>query len=149
MIRLNKLTDYAVVLLSELAFSRDVLNAAALARRTGIPQPTVSKLLKILSQKGLVTAQRGRAGGYGLGRDAERINLAEIVAAVEGPMALTACVDGVHEGCDFERSCPINGRWDRINRVIVRALEGMTLGELALTAPRPAAPPTAAAHPQP
>ncbi|MDP6788043.1 MAG: SUF system Fe-S cluster assembly regulator [Rhodospirillales bacterium] len=140
MIRLNKMTDYSVVLMTELALSGKVVASADLARKTTIPQPTVAKLLKVLAQGGLTVAHRGRAGGYGLGRSAEDISVAQIVEAVEGPLAVAACVDGTHDNCEYEQTCPMNGRWEMVNTVIRRALNEVSLAEMAI---RPFATPDA------
>ena len=86
--------------------------SADLARRTTIPQPTVAKLLKVLARGRLTVAHRGRAGGYSLDRPAEDISVAQIIEAVEGPVAVAACVEGTHDNCELERTCPMNGRCD-------------------------------------
>jgi FeS assembly SUF system regulator len=131
MIRLNRLTDYAVVLMVELAQTEDIATAGLLARKTGIPQPTVAKLLKLLTQGHLTRAHRGPAGGYGLSRTAADISVAEIIDAVEGPVAVALCAEGSLDNCDFEHICPMRGRWDRVNRVIRQALHKMSLAEMA------------------
>ncbi|MDP7242135.1 MAG: SUF system Fe-S cluster assembly regulator [Rhodospirillales bacterium] len=132
MIRLNKMTDYAVVLMTELALSGEIVASADLARKTTIPQPTVAKLLKVLTQGRLTVAHRGRAGGYGLGRTAEDISVAQIIEAVEGPLAVAACIDGTHDNCEYEQTCPMNGRWEMVNTVIHRALNEVSLAEMAV-----------------
>ena len=132
MIRLNKMTDYAVVLMTELALSGKVVASADLARRTTIPQPTVAKLLKVLAQGRLTVAHRGRAGGYGLACSAEDISVAQIIEAVEGPLAVAACIDGTHDNCEYELTCPMNGRWEMVNTVIRRALNEVSLAEMAV-----------------
>ena len=132
MIRLNRMTDYAVVVMTELALSGEIMASADLARRTTIPQPTVAKLLKLLAHGRLTVAHRGRAGGYGLGRPAEEISVAQIIEAVEGPFAVAACVEGTHENCEIERTCPMNGRWEVVNAVIHRALNEVSLVEMAV-----------------
>ena len=132
MIRLNKMTDYAVVLMTELALTGEIMASADLARRTTIPQPTVAKLLKELAQGRLTVAQRGRAGGYGLGRPAEDISVAQIIEVVEGPLAVTACIDGTHDNCAYEQTCPMNGRWEMVNTVIRRALNEVSLAEMVV-----------------
>ena len=130
MVRLNKLTDYAVVILAEMAQAGGVTTASALAARTGIPGPTVAKLLKILTGRGPTTAQRGRAGGYGLSRAPTEINVAEIIEAVEGPVAVADCVEGAHDNCELESICALNGRWNRINEVIRGALARVALADM-------------------
>ena len=145
MVRLNKLTDYAVVILAEMAQAGGVTTASALAGRTGIPGPTVAKLLKILAQSGLTLALRGRAGGYGLSRAPTEISVVEIIEAVEGPVAVAACVEGAHDNCEYESICAMNGRWNRINEAIRGALARVTLADMveaeppAFAFPRPPA----------
>ena len=130
MIRLNKLTDYAVVVMTELAQAGPKIAAGPLSARTSIPQPTVAKLLKNLSHHGLIVAHRGRAGGYGLSRSPDEITVAEIIEAVEGPLAVAACVEGTADDCGFVKTCPMQGRWDKVNTVIRQALEGLSLSDM-------------------
>ena len=119
MIRLNRLTDYAIVVLGQLAQLREPSEssgakagdltgsrtAAQLAQDTGVPLPTVSKVLKMLAHGKIIASQRGVAGGYTLSRDPKAITVADIITAMEGPIALTACVDGAVGGCDVEPPC--------------------------------------------
>ena len=135
--RLARMTDYAVVVLCQMARAsgRPVFTATALAEATGLPLPSVSKLLKKLAQKDVLTAQRGASGGYSLARPAEQITAREIIVALEGPLVLAACVDEGEENCSFERSCPIRGHWDPVNGAIHDALGKVTLAEMA--EPRP------------
>ena len=130
MLRVTKLTDYATVVLTVMAAAGDaVLSATEIAERAGLEPPTVSKVLKPLSQAGLVEGFRGAHGGYRLARPATWIRLIQIIEAMEGPLAVTEC--SVHEGqCGLESSCGMRSNWRRINDVIVQALEGVTLQEL-------------------
>ncbi len=144
MIRLNRLTDYAVVVLTQMG--RDhagVRTAPQLAHETGVPLPTVAKLLKTLAADGIIASHRGAAGGYSLSRAPEAISVAQIIAALEGPIALTACVEGSGNHCDVESLCPMRGNWDKVNRAIQRALEDLTLAEMAMPAWPPAFAPEA------
>lgn len=144
MIRLSKLTDYAIVVMSEMAREgRTVHTVPHLADRTGVPAPTVAKVLKTLAAAGLMTSQRGASGGYTLGRPAAEISVAAIVTALEGPIALTACVEGADTQCGVERLCPMRGGWEKINRAIRTALEEVSLADLM--GPPWTAPETAAA----
>ncbi len=136
MLRLSKLTDYAVVVLTRLARdgatpSGPVQTALSLAGDTGIAEPTVAKVLKILAQSGLVEGVRGPRGGYRLTRPLASVPLSEVIVAVDGPIALTACVDGGSGMCEAEAICPVRGRWDPVNDAIRRALSGITLADLA------------------
>ena len=131
MLRLNRLTDYAIVLLGQM--SQDVgrvRTASALAEATGVPLPTVSKLLKILAAENLVTSHRGASGGYSLDRGGEALSVAEIVQALDGPIAVTACVDGAEDGCEVEATCPMSGNWNRVNDAIRTALECVSLADM-------------------
>jgi FeS assembly SUF system regulator len=130
MIRMSKLTDYAIVLLAHLARSGGTLTAQELGSRSGVPLPTVSKLCKELSKAGLVLSHRGRHGGYGLARPAERISVAEIVEALEGPIALTDCTSPNRVACGIEATCPAKASWDPVSRAIQDALQGLPLSAI-------------------
>ena len=131
MIRMSKLTDYAIVLMAHLAREAGMLTAHELARRSGVPAPTVSKLCKALSRAGLVDSHRGRHGGYSLSRAAERISVAEVVEALEGPIALTTCSSPSEAPCSIEASCPAKASWDPVSRAVHGALEKLPLSELS------------------
>jgi FeS assembly SUF system regulator len=132
MLRLSHLTDYGVVVLSQLAQEAPALvTASGLAASTGLPAPTVAKLLKTLTHAGLVSSHRGAAGGYTLARSPVCISVGEVIAAIDGPVALTACVEGAVEVCKVEGSCPIRGRWSKVNAALRRALSEISLAELA------------------
>jgi FeS assembly SUF system regulator len=131
MLRLSKLTDYAVVVLVRLSSGGDgVQTSPGIAAATGIPEPTVAKVLKSLSAAGLVSSQRGARGGYRPVRALSAIGVAEVIAAVDGPIALTACVEGSSGGCDSEHLCPMRGRWDPVNEAIKQALSEITLADM-------------------
>jgi FeS assembly SUF system regulator len=131
MLRISRLTDYATVLLAALAEDPAKLQtAAALAARTRIALPTVSKLLKELHHAGLVTSTRGLHGGYQLARPPAQISAAAILDALEGPVALTDCAAG-HGNCEIEENCKVGRVWQRLNLAIRRALYDVTLAQLA------------------
>ena len=132
MLRLSKLTDYAVVVLVRLAGMEGVQTSPGIAAATGIPEPTVAKVLKILAGSDLVSSQRGARGGYRLNRDLARIPIADVIAAVDGPIALTACVDGSTSECESRGLCPMRGRWDPVNDAIRNALSNITLAEMRM-----------------
>ncbi len=132
MFRLNRLTDYGVVVLTQMSRSPDDLRTAPqIARETGVPLPTVAKLLSALAHGHLIESHRGAAGGYTLNRPAEEISVAEIIQALEGPIALTACVEGSADDCDVASLCPMRGNWDRVNKAIYGALSEVTLADMA------------------
>ncbi|MBT3359778.1 MAG: SUF system Fe-S cluster assembly regulator [Rhodospirillales bacterium] len=131
MIKLNKMTDYGIVVMVNLADADDtVMTAPEIASATGLTQPTVAKLLKSLVQGGLAISQRGARGGYTLARPADQISVVEALEVLDGPLSLTACVEGDHDGCDRENLCPMSGRWTRVNEAIVGALQNLTLADM-------------------
>ena len=130
MLRVSKLTDYATVVMTCLAVGDEiVLSAQQLAERARLETPTVSKLLKLLAQAGLVESFRGVNGGYSLARAAQDITVAEIVIALEGPIGMTECSaqSGV---CDHESHCGVRVNWQRINDAVVAALQSVTLADM-------------------
>src|SRR5579872_4003045 len=130
MLRLSKLTDYAVVVLVRLSREEGVQTSPGIAVATGIPEPTVAKVLKTLAAGGLVASQRGARGGYRLLRSLAAIPVADVIGAVDGPIALTACVDGSAVECESRGLCPMHGRWDPVNEAIHQALTGITLADM-------------------
>jgi FeS assembly SUF system regulator len=129
MLRMSKLTDYGTMVLAQLAADPSRLaTAGEVAEATRLGQPTVSKLLKALVHAGLVLSARGVQGGYVLARPAEQISAAEIIDALEGPVAITECAMG--NGCDLESHCRVASAWQRINLSIRRALQEVTLADL-------------------
>lgn len=137
MLRVSKLTDYATVVLAQMA--RDpgsVHTAADLAERTHLSRPTVAKLLKQFVRGGLLTSYRGAHGGYLLARAPEEISAVDIIDTVEGPLAMTEC-SLAHDQCEIEHVCNIGHHWQRINRVIRAALDDVSLADLAAPAAVP------------
>ncbi len=130
MLRISKLTDYATVILSHMARDYSSVHAAVeVTHATGIALPTVSKILKILSKAGLVVSTRGAKGGYQLAKLPEKISVASVICALEGPIALTEC--GItHENCEQASNCGIRGNWDVINRAMQTALESVSLTDM-------------------
>lgn len=140
MLRITKLTDYAIVVLSTMIDPQGQTAAAAardVADRSKIPQPTVSKVLKLLARSGLVVSERGKHGGYRLARPPAEITVAQIIDAVEGPIAVTECSTHNERGCELEGRCPMEDNWIRINVAIQKALADITLSDMT----RPLGPP--------
>jgi FeS assembly SUF system regulator len=130
MLRMSKLTDYGTMVLAQLAANDLGLSTTGqVADATHLGQPTVSKLLKALVHAGLVVSTRGVQGGYALARPAERISAAEILDALEGPVAITEC-SSANGDCDLESYCRVGTAWQRINKGIRRALEEVSLADL-------------------
>lgn len=132
MVKLGKLTDYGLVLMTCIARNDtpSLRTARDLATESQLPIATVSKLLKALLHRGLLASQRGIKGGYVLAKDPHHISLIEIIAALEGPMALTDCSSDVSGLCNIEAGCPIKTNQRIINQAVRGVLEKITLSDL-------------------
>lgn len=136
MLRMSKMTDYGIVLLTELAREPgQTRTARELAERTRVPMPSTSKLLKAFLQAGLVVSHRGASGGYGLARAAGEISLTDIIAVLEGPVSITECGQGT--SCELESVCRVRNHWRLINQTIQDALGRLSLADLCGPAPAP------------
>lgn len=132
MLRLSRLADYGVMVMAHIAAEPEgAHNATDTAAATGLPGPTVSKIMARLSKAGLLTSQRGAHGGYRMAQPAEAVSVAAIVTALDGPIALTQCSTSGPSACDRENLCVSRRGINRINTAIRSALEGVTLAELA------------------
>lgn len=144
--RLSSMADYAVVAMTAAARHCDVesgprmaapgrpraqMNAALLAEESGLPAPTVQKLVSRLVAAGLLSTTRGAGGGLKLARAASDISLAQIIEAVEGPIALTPCVDKGRADCSLEQGCAVRPHWPIVNDALRGALAGVPLSRLA------------------
>lgn len=132
--RLSSLADYAVVMMTAAARhcgASGRLNATLLAAQTGVPLPTAQKLVSRLAAAGLLESARGTGGGFRLARPPATISLADIVEAVDGPIALTACVDAGHQDCCIQGSCRVKPHWNAVNAAVRGALVGVTLATLS------------------
>lgn len=130
MLRVTRQTDYAVVLLSQFV-STSTWTARELSERTGVTSAMVSKILKLLTQAEILVSQLGVKGGYSLSRPAAEISVADIVTALEGPLAITSCSVASVGTCEHENWCPCRPNWQRINDAIRGALEAVTLEDMA------------------
>ncbi len=136
MIRLSKETDYGIVLLSYFASEGvgSTYSARALAAETQIPLPMVSKILKVLARQGWLISQRGAKGGYALAQRPDTISVAEIIKGIEGPIAITECVEAPGD-CRQESVCRTRQNWKMINQTVRKALERITLSDMATPMP--------------
>jgi FeS assembly SUF system regulator len=146
MIRLSKLADYGIVLLAYFTGEHrgpdgviGVWTTRELAEASHLPLPTVAKVMKGLCRNGLVLSQRGVHGGYRLARPAAAISVVDMIAALEGPISMTACSLVTPSNCELEAACPVRSNWQRINQVVVRALADLTLADMQLPMPAPKA----------
>jgi FeS assembly SUF system regulator len=137
MLKLGKMADYGTMIVTVLAAEPDRLYPAQeLAAHTHVTAPTVSKLLKVLTKAGLVESLRGAHGGYKLARQPAAITVADVIAAIDGPIGLTQC--SVHKGdCAVESTCGVRGNWRLINTAVHQALKSVTLADMAQPLRRP------------
>lgn len=131
MLRLNKLTDYAIVLMTYIASTPEpsLHSARELASGTQLPVATVGKVLRELLDHRLLTSHRGMKGGYTLARSADEISVAEIITALEGPVGFTEC-NTTPGCCDLEPSCTVRYNSAVIGRALQEALENIRLSDL-------------------
>jgi FeS assembly SUF system regulator len=130
MLKIGKLTDYAVLILSQMARSpAATLSASSLAEQLSLTVPTVSKILKMLAEANLLKSTRGAEGGYYLARPAGAITIAEILAAMEGAVAMTECCS-TNNQCTLSSLCVMEENWKTINRVIYTVLNEFTLNDM-------------------
>jgi len=131
MLRISKLTDYAIVVLGQMAQNTSQSHTATgLAEASGIAAPTVSKILKTLAKSGVLKSTRGAHGGYVLAKPAVETSVAVVINALEGPIALTEC-EGERGGCEQSSSCHARGSWEIINMAVRAALESVSLADMA------------------
>ncbi|MCI5060943.1 MAG: SUF system Fe-S cluster assembly regulator [Alphaproteobacteria bacterium] len=131
MIKLSKMTDYAVVVLAEMALHAGVrMSASHLAQSTKLPEPTVSKILKLLAKHNLVISRRGVNGGYLLSKSPDEIDMAAVITALDGPIALTACVEGSKDCCEYKDMCAMKGQWNPVNMAMRNALRDVSLAQM-------------------
>ena len=134
--RLSNLSDYAIVMLSAAARAGSIsVSAAMLAEETGVPLPTAQKLMGRLAIAGLLKSTRGMGGGFRLARDPAQISLADIVEAVEGPIALTSCVEAGRHDCGIDHHCQVRPHWGAVNDALKDALGNVSLFMLAQNSP--------------
>ncbi len=130
LIRLSRIADYGIVLMTELARGQRSMATPELAERTRIAQPMAGKILKALTREGLLVSHRGAKGGYQLARQPSLVTVAEIIEALDGPIALTACIEAGAGECGIEEICPARSNWHRINAAMRDALDGISLDEM-------------------
>ena len=131
--RLTHLADYAVVLMTAAA-RQPVgarLSATELSADTGVPLPTAQKLMGQLATAGLLSSSRGAGGGFALARAPGEISLADIVEAVEGPIALTMCSDSNNHECILDAHCRVKPHIGIVGNAVRGALGAVRLTELA------------------
>jgi FeS assembly SUF system regulator len=131
MLRVGKMTDYALLLTNQLVKSGDELNTTEqLAKATHVPLATVRKLLKLLVDAGIVTSYRGANGGYCLANDPAKLTIADVISAIEGPIALTEC-STQQSVCDLASTCGLKTNWSYLNQIVTNMFEQITLADMS------------------
>ncbi|MBN1586498.1 MAG: SUF system Fe-S cluster assembly regulator [Candidatus Omnitrophica bacterium] len=137
MLRMSKLADYGIILMVRCASNsgQSTFTARDLVQFTQLPEATVGKVLKRLTREGLLISHRGVKGGYELARKPRDISLADIIVALEGPIAITQCSDDAsNRDCNHEALCPVGQHWQIINQLISSALTNVSLAEMVAPA---------------
>ncbi len=136
MIRLSKLADYGIVIATHLARQPERQQTAPeIAAATAVPLPMTSKILKLLTRGEVLVSHRGARGGYGLARPAGTISISEVIEALDGPIAMTSCIEPSLSDCGILSLCPARANWQRINSAVREALDGVTLAEMVQSIP--------------
>ena len=130
MLRIGKLTDYAMLIMSQMAKEpTSVMSATSLAESLHLTTPTVSKVLKILSEAGIVGSVRGADGGYHLARPSAAITVADVITAMEGELAMTECCERAGL-CAIDTMCTMRGNWLKINKMVESLLSRFTIADM-------------------
>ena len=138
MLRLNRQTDYGIMILTCLVREDDallparLLSAPEIATASGLALPNVSKILKALVRGGILESRRGAQGGYQLSRLPKDISVQQVIAALDGPISMTDCAGEGPDHCDVSSLCPMSANWKYINDKIVETLENITLEQMAI-----------------
>tara|TARA_B100000579_G_scaffold343638_1_gene295936 strand:- start:395 stop:847 length:453 start_codon:yes stop_codon:yes gene_type:complete len=132
--RINKLTDYGIVIMTRIAAmdSSRIYTAKELAKISKIPLPTVTRVLKTLSNENILVSQRGNQGGYGLTNSPSSISIASIIEAFEGPIALIDCANN-ESTCSYENGCCTQEPWQKINQTVRTSLDNIKLADMLQT----------------
>ena len=138
MIRVSKMADYGVVAISYMARDPKLhYSAAQVSRNTGVPLPSASKVLKLLAKANILYSRRGATGGYRLSKDPHHISVADLVIAIDGPIAITDCLEQTSGNtCSLEEICFVRKPWQKVSKAIQVALEEVTLADIAGSYPK-------------
>jgi FeS assembly SUF system regulator len=127
MIRISRMADYALLVVFKMRSCEQLITQERLCEMTSLSLPTVRKLMRSLTHSDLVTSVRGPHGGYKLSSKPEQISIAQIIEAIDGPIALTECAKSDGGDCQIASSCELKENWNIVNRVISNALHNVTL----------------------
>ena len=127
MIKISRMADYALLLVFKMSGRDELITLESLSELTILPLPTVRKLMRALTQHHLVESVRGPHGGYKLSSQPDQISIAEVIEAIDGPIALTECVKSDGGDCEIANTCDLKGNWNIVNRLISNALHNVKL----------------------
>jgi FeS assembly SUF system regulator len=131
MLRLNRLTDYAMLIMAEMSADDKgefLFSTKYLSKKTSLSCATVAKLLKLLSKKGLLNSFRGINGGYQLTRNADDVRVLDIIIAIEGNISLTVCSSKLE--CQLHNNCGSRVGWQKLNNLFLQTFKQISLQDL-------------------
>jgi len=105
---------------------------AEISKQQGVPRKFLEKIIQDLIRSGLLKSKRGACGGYALARAPEKISFTDVIEAIEGPIAVNACMDE-HLGCTQMPRCTMIGVWSEVQKKIDEVLSGTTIAGLKRT----------------
>lgn len=127
MIRISRMADYALLVVFKMRSFDELVTLSCLCEITHLPLPTIRKLMRALTKSNLVKSVRGPHGGYKLSRQPEQTSIAEVIEAIDGPIALTECAKSGGGDCQISSTCELKENWNIVNRLISNALHNVTL----------------------
>jgi Rrf2 family protein len=100
-----------------------------IAKQQGVPRKFLEKIIQDLIRKGLIKSRRGSCGGYMLARSPDAISFYDVIEAIEGPVAVNACLDQ-HLGCDQLPRCTMVGVWSEVQRRVIEVFTSTKIADL-------------------
>ncbi len=138
MLKFSKKADYGLMALQHIATAQDndvvvtrVVNTKEIAEAYQIPVELLAKVLQTLAKQGIIESHNGPKGGYLLARDANRISIAQVLEAIEGPLGITDCYhDKDGDPCVQWEYCNIRNPLLKIQDSIYQMLNSMTIEDI-------------------
>jgi len=131
MIRVSRLADYAVLIIAYMSYNEgNKFTASSITKSTGLTLHTVNKILSLLVKKKIIKGERGPKGGYMLLQNSNNISMRDLVEAIDGPVALTICVDDNDSKCNLYENCLTRDNWEIVNNVISDSLSKVKISQM-------------------